>query len=134
MAKNYDCTLDTFAKGIEELVGDIPVCCTEAANKAVRKSTRKGVNTVKKHAKKGGKHVWSDEYVGGFSSHITAGVTVEGEIGNKAKPGLVHLLEKGHATLNGRRTNAYPHMAPAFGEISKHFVETFEKEIGAALK
>ena len=104
-----------------------------ATTKATTQATRKGAKTVSKHASKGGRHAWSGEYVGGFSSHVTHGATTVGEIGNKAKPGLVHLLEKGHATLTGRRTGAFPHMAPAFTEISADFVERAEREIGRAI-
>ncbi|MBQ9005965.1 MAG: hypothetical protein IJ092_06295 [Atopobiaceae bacterium] len=134
MARNVTCGLDSFARGIEELVGDIPASCQEKVGKATEQATRKGVKTVKKHAKKGGVHKWSDAYVGGFSSRVRKGAVTEGEIGNKAKPGLVHLLEKGHLTLTERRTRAFPHMAPAFDEIQDDFVERVEKAVGEALR
>lgn len=134
MARNVSVPLDAFARGIEQLVGDIPESCRDAANKATAQSTRKGVKTVKQHASKGGRHEWSKDYVNGFQSHVKQGTVAEGEIGNKAKPGLVHLLEKGHYTLTGRRTAAFPHLAPAFGEIQQDFVERMEKAIGGALK
>ena len=133
MAKSVSCTLDTFAKGIEELVGDIPHACQDKVSTAVAQSTRKGVKSVKKHAEKGGRHPWSGEYVGGFSSHVQSGAVATGEIGNRAKPGLVHLLEKGHATPTGRRTGAFPHMAPAFDDIQEDFVARVEKAVGEAI-
>ena len=70
----------------------------------------------------------------GFASHVERGVETVGEVGNKNKPGLVHLLEKGHLTLTGRKTTAYPHMAPAFDAMSEEFVEEYKKAIGAALE
>jgi len=133
MARNVTCTLDTFAAGIEELVGDIPVSVAQKTGDAVARCTRKGVKKVKSHAGKGGKHPWSGEYVGGFSSHIKRGVVTTGEIGNRAKPGLVHLLEKGHATLTGRRTAAFPHMAPAFDEMKDDFYDEVADAVGEAL-
>lgn len=134
MPRNLTVDLDAFARGIEELVGDIPGACREKVDKAVAQSTRQGVKTVKEHASKGGVHEWSERYVSGFSSSVTYGATAEGEIGNRNKPGLVHLLEKGHVTLNGRRTRAFPHLAPAFSEIQDDFVKRVEKAVGEALK
>ncbi len=132
--RNITCEIEGFAAAIEELVGDIPESCREASNKAVAQSTRAGVKTVKGEASKGGIHAWSGEYVDGFKSHVETGVVAVGEIGNANKPGLVHLLEKGHATLNGRRTRAFPHMAPAFVEIQSDYIERMEKYVGEALK
>ena len=131
---NQTVDVDQFSAAISQIMGEVDIHCEEAANRAVVKSVRKGAKTVKEHASKGGKHKWSDEYVGGFASRVTrGGKAPSGEIGNKAKPGLVHLLEKGHNTLNGRRTTAYPHMAPAFDEIQDDFMETMLSEIGGAL-
>ena len=133
MPKNVTVDWLNFAVGIEEVVGDIPAACSEQVSKAVERSTRRGVKAVKAHASGGGKHAWSGEYVNGFSSKVTKGVVSSGEIGNKAKPGLVHLLEKGHATLTGRRTAAYPHMAPAFDEIKEEFYKEVADAVGRAL-
>lgn len=125
---------DAFSAALSDLVGEAFEDVTEASNKAVAQSVRKGAKTVRSYAEKGGLHEWSAEYVGGFSSHVSkSGSVAEGEIGNKAKPGLVHLLEKGHATLTGRRTRAYPHMAPAFDDIAKDYSDRMEKAVGHAL-
>ena len=124
---------EAFAKGLEQLIGDIPAACQDKVGRAVAQSTRKGVKNVQEYASKGGKHAWSGEYVGGFAAHVERGPVTTGEIGNKAKPGLVHLLEKGHATLTGRRTSAFPHMAPAFEEIQEDFIERASKAVEEAI-
>ena len=134
MSKNFTGDLDAFATGIEQLIGDIPMLCREKVDIATEKATREGVKTVKSYAAKGGAHDWSEEYVEGFKARITRDATTEGEIGNKNKPGLVHLLEKGHVTLNGRRTRAFPHMAPAFTVIQQDFIDKVEKAVGEALR
>ena len=133
-SRSITCDLDGFARGIDELLGDIPEKCSEKVGKATEKATRRGVKTVKSYASQGGIHAWSERYVGGFSSHVDRGgmVTV-GEIGNKNEPGLVHLLEKGHATPAGRRTRAFPHMAPAFDEITEDFIEMASRAFGEAI-
>lgn len=131
---NITCDLDSFARGIDELIGDIPEKCSDKVGKATERATRKGVRTVKSYASEGGIHEWSDRYVGGFSSHVDRkGPVTIGQIGNKKEPGLVHLLEKGHATPAGRRTRAFPHMAPAFDEITQDFVEMASRAIEEAI-
>ena len=133
MSRNVTVDWLNFDAGIREVVGDIPDACAQQCGKAVEKSTRKARNLVKENASKGGKHAWSGEYVGGFGTHINRGIYTTGEVGNRAKPGLVHLLEKGHATLTGRRTAAYPHMAPAFEEVQEEFYKEVADAVGRAL-
>lgn len=134
--RDITCDVDAFAASLEQLIGDIPQACGDATEKAVGQSVRKGAKLLRGRYTEGiGKHPWSAEYRGGFSSRVKrAGLSTEGRIGNKAKPGLVHLLEKGHATLNGRRTGKFEHMDPAFREVQEDFVERVGKAVGEALR
>lgn len=135
MGRSAFCELDGFARALEELVGDIPSACAEKGGEAVAKSVRKTAQELRSGTYgSAGRHKWSDEYMGGFSSHVEKGYKTVGEVGNKEKPGLVHLLEKGHATLTGRRTRAYPHMAPAFDSMAEEFIKEYEKAIVDALE
>lgn len=43
---------------------------------------------------------------------------------------LSHLLEKGHATRNGKRTRAFPHIQQAAGEATVEFYERVRNIIG----
>ena len=56
-----------------------------------------------------------------------------GYVGNRKKPGLVHLLEKGHATMNGGRTRAFPHMEPGAREGEKVLIREAERMAEEAL-
>lgn len=134
MSRDLTVDIDRFAIGLEQLVGDIPLECQEKGGEVVAKSVRKTAKELRS-GKYGsaGKHEWSEEYMSGFSSHVEKGVETVGEVGNKNKPGLVHLLEKGHLTLTGRRTKAYPHMAPAYEAMAAEFVDEYEKAIGEAI-
>ena len=133
--REIPCDIDNFAEALESLIGDIPPAVNERVGEAVAHSTREGAKMLREQYASGGRHPWSDEYRKGFTSHVDGkGAVTTGEIGNKNKPGLVHLLEKGHATLTGRRTNAYPHMAPAFEEMKEKFVKEVEDAVGRALE
>lgn len=134
-SRDIYCDAEAFAASLESLVGDIPVRCGEACSKAVSQSVTYGAKNLRAGAYgSSGRHEWSAEYMSGFASKVDkTGIVVSGEVGNKTKPGLVHLLEKGHVTLTGRRTAAFPHMAPAFDDMSEDFVKRVEKYVGEAL-
>ena len=135
MAREVTEDWDNFAVGISKLIGDIPSACSDKLGKAVKQSVRKTAKGLRGgEFGSSGKHEWSERYMSGFASHTdTRAFFAEGQVGNKNKPGLVHLLEKGHATLTARRTTAYPQMAPAFDDMEQDFMERAERAIGEAL-
>ena len=136
VSRNETVDWNDFSVGVERLLWDVPQACALKVGEAVRQSVRKTAKEVRSgEYGSAGKHEWSPEYMSGFTSKVNAkGMTPEGEVGNKNKPGLVHLLEKGHLTLAGRRTRAYPHMAPAFIEMEEDFMERAKKAIDEALR
>ena len=125
------CDIEMFAKSLEELLGTVPDECANGCERAVRKAVVDGAKELRGEKTAGiGRHPWSDEYRHGFKSHVErAGLATEGEVGNASKPGLVHLLEKGHATLHGRRTGTFRHMAPTFEEMKDEVVELVGKYV-----
>lgn len=42
---------------------------------------------------------------------------------------LTHLLEKGHATVNGGRTRAFPHIAPVEQKCEENLLQNIKKNI-----
>ena len=48
---------------------------------------------------------------------------------NKTKYRLTHLLEKGHAKVNGGRTQSFPHIAPVAEAAEEELVKNIKKRI-----
>lgn len=131
MPKNVTCDWMNLSWGMQELLGDIPSEVTAQMETVVPKVARKGAKELRSEAAKRWNGKTGKRYSEGFSStSLKSGVVTSAEIGNRSVPGLVHLLEKGHATLTGRRTAAYPHVAPVF---EKTVAPELEKEVGMAV-
>lgn len=131
MPKHVTCDWEDLSWGFQELLGDIPPEVTAQMQTVVPKVARKGAKELRSEAAKRWDGKTGSRYSAGFSSTtLKSGVVTSAEIGNRAVPGLVHLLEKGHATLTGRRTAAYPHVAPVF---DRTVAPELEREIGKAI-
>ena len=51
------------------------------------------------------------------------------KVWNRTNYQLTHLLEFGHATRNGGRTRAFPHIRPVEEKYSREFLKELEKKI-----
>lgn len=66
----------------------------------------------------------SGDYNKNWSIKVEKGKNfVHATVYNKKHYRLTHLLEKGHATRNGGRTKAFPHIAPVEEFVQKTFSE-----------
>lgn len=131
MPSEVACDWLNFATGIEQLVGDIAPDVEHEMQKAIPKVARKGAKAVREEASARWNGTTGARYSAGFSSRqLKGGDGVAAEIGNKAVPGLVHLLEKGHATLTSRRVAGVPHLAPVFESV---VVPELEREVAAGV-
>ena len=99
---------DEFAAAMSEIFGDIASAADEAVFQCVHDALVAGRDEWRRNAE-------------GYGWRYAKAVTyrtlrqkrgVEGHIYSK-KPGLPHLLEKGHAKIGGGRTRAFPHVKPA---------------------
>lgn len=126
---SYDINADRFAATMEKLLSGIPDELDPRIGVAAEAASKVGRRAVKKNAR--GKDLKiTGKYIEGWSYKVKK--TPEGwtaEIGNKKKPGLAHLLEKGHAKVGGGRVAGYEHIAPAADET----FEAFQKSIREAV-
>lgn len=103
-------SIDNMADEIMKELDDYMETTDEAVDQAVKtvsKSTRSMLKATSPHKTGDYSKGWSvKKEVDRTNKHV---VTIH----NRKKPGLTHLLEKGHAKRNGGRVEGRPHIAPA---------------------
>lgn len=119
-----------MSEGIEIQIGKIldeyEKLTKETVEKAALQTAKSAVQKLKANSPKK-----SGEYASGWSSRKQGTGRV---VYNRTKPGLTHLLEKGHATFNKKggpykRTPAHVHIAPVADEASREFEENVRREL-----
>lgn len=86
----------------------------------LKKTSPEGSGTSKKgHYKKG----WTSKVTGERATSLI--ITVY----NRTKPGLTHLLEKGHAKRGGGRVNGSPHIAPVEKRAEERLIRQLKARI-----
>ena len=88
---------DEVAEGIKKAVND------------VAKETVRTLKTTSPRSLRGGKYArcWT------FKVEFESPEDIRVRISNRTKPQLTHLLENGHAKVNGDRVDGIPHIRPA---------------------
>lgn len=73
----------------------------------------------------------SKKYAKGWRIEETVGRLgdVSEKIYNAKKPGLVHLLEHGHAKVDGGRVEGTPHVGPAEQRAQENLLRDLEREL-----
>lgn len=133
--REVSCDIENFAIGLQELISDIEPSIEDELSIEIPKLGRKGAKMLKKEAASHWQGKTGKRYSSGFSSKKTSsGRITTAEIGNSEVPGLVHLLEKGHATLTSRRVPGIPHVAPVYDELEPQVIKAVEKAVGKALE
>lgn len=115
--------------GVNSTDGDLSVIISELCQEATDEEYERGKARARKAAKmaeatlKETSPKRTGKYAKGWTTeeHDTSrGFSVV--VRNKTKPGITHLLEKGHMTRKGNRTKVMPHIAPAY-EKAKRLLE-----------
>ena len=110
MTKHISVEADQFATTLDGLLGEIRHVSEEALFQGIHDGCELGRDEVRQAASEQG---WKD-YPSSWTYRAIRSKDggTEGHI-YSTKPGLPHLLEKGHAKIGGGRTRAYPHVKPA---------------------
>lgn len=108
-----------IAKILGEYSSEIEVG-VEAAKDTISKETAKNLRETSPKGATG-------RYAKGWKVSDIKGKKV---VHNKTDYQLTHLLEYGHANVNGKRTPAHPHIRPAEEKAISDFNETIRKFLG----
>lgn len=110
--------LEEYAEDVAE---DMKEAAKEVAKDAVKelKETSPAGNGYGGHYKDGWKTKIESENSRSLSIRIY----------NKKKPGLTHLLEKGHAKRGGGRVEGIPHIAPAEQNAIKNYERRLKERL-----
>ena len=115
-------SIDGLADAVNQAMEEFRERTDEVVANAVTKVSKEAKNIAQS-----GSPSRSGGYAKGWATKKTKDSSGQTEITvyNRKKPGLTHLLEKGHAKRGGGRTRAFVHIAPA----ESYAIEALESEI-----
>lgn len=120
---------------LDSLVSDIEPDIERELSEEIPKLGRKGAKMLREEASSHWDGVTGERYSKGFSSSkVSSGKLTTAEIGNRNAPGLVHLLEKGHATLTGRRVAGTPHVSVVYDKLEPDVERVVARAVDDALE
>lgn len=122
---------EKLAADIDQILNEYRDGVYKGMDEAIKKLASKGRNAVKREAR----NVTSKKrrkYSNGWMYKMEPGSNkwaASAVIYNKKQPGIAHLLEHGHATVNGGRTNPRVHIQPISEQIADEAIGAIKKEI-----
>lgn len=107
---------------IKKILEEYDTEVTDGVEQAAKACAKKGAAAIKALASS--MFAGSGAYASGWKvDEKKSRLYVSETIYNSTKPGLAHLLEHGHAKVDGGRVAGRPHIAPVEAEITKEFEE-----------
>ena len=124
---------DQLAKEIEQALTDYAGVTEEACDKGVSETAKDAVQALRNaHPAGSGQYGSWDKYNRGWKVMQTKTdkrYHRKATIHNATDYQLTHLLEKGHAKVNGGRTRAFPHIAPVAEKCEDELIQNIRKYI-----
>lgn len=126
--------VDQLANEIEKALDDFIGVTDEACDKGVTETAKDAVKALRNaHPSGSGQYgSWDKKYNKGWKIMQTKTdkrYHKSATIHNATDYRLTHLLEKGHAKVNGGRTRAFPHIAPVAEKCEDDLVKNIKKWI-----
>ena len=123
--------VDQLANEISKTLKDFEGATDEAVQGGVLDTAEEAVKELRAADPPGSGQYgsWKNYNKGWGIKASKSGKKTEAIVHNKTKYRLTHLLEKGHAKVNGGRTRAFPHIAPVADKSEKWLVENIKKRV-----
>lgn len=122
--------VDNLASAILKELEEYKDFTDEAVDKGVSETAKDAVKKLQNaHPQGSGQYgSWDKSYNKGWTIKKTKR-DKKATVHNATDYQLTHLLEKGHAKVNGGRTRAFPHIAPVAEECEDALIKNIKKYI-----
>lgn len=114
-----------LAADIMAMLEDFKGACTEDIKEAQKTAGKEAVKKIKEKAPGKGEYAKTWKSSTTEKSGAVKTVIYAGKVGRVTGYALAHLLEFGHAKVNGGRTRAFEHIAPA----EEYAMKVYEDEL-----
>lgn len=123
---------DDLSKAVATVLTVYKESVIESVQRVTKEVANEGLRKVKAASPVSGKSPKRSAYKSGWTKKVVVNrMGASAVVYNGKYPGLVHLLEKGHALRNGGRAAAHPHVAPVEEwmntELQKRIKEAIQK-------
>jgi hypothetical protein len=118
---------ENLADEVQKLLDEYGDVVNDALKEAIEETAKDAQAQLRQ--KNQGRKIWK-KYPKGWEVRIKEGrLDVEGWVYNEDHYRLTHLLEFGHATRNGGRTKAFPHIADVNAFAKKEVLERLKQKL-----
>ena len=126
MAHTRKITVAQLSGAINDILNEYDKDLTIGIDDVIRKVANKGAQALRGSSMS----VIGGRYSRGWGYTLEKGrLNTKATLWHKQAPGLPHLLENGHAKVNGGRVPGRPHIKPVEETIERDFVDTTKRRL-----